>query len=117
MKRFFYLAVIAILCLTLSSCSKNNPATFSRQILGTWSLFDQGDGRQVQYPTSYTFRNDGTGTMSSVEYDGQPYSFEFQYSIKNGTLFMGAMSYRLSFEGNKMFWEMGPFTIVLIKQP
>ena len=118
MKHFFYLAVIAILGLTLSSCSKNNPATFSKQILGTWKVESQTlhwNGDKTEYPKDvfYTFYQDGTAvTSDSIGEE----SVHFQYSIKDGYVYMGAAGYQLSFEGNKMFWRSITLDTIFIKQ-
>ena len=94
MKRFFILtALMAVLGLT--SCEKEA----SKAIVGTWEAISmemqvagvkmEVDMQEVGISMEFTFREDGTGTLSEM-IEGEDLSMDFTYSVEGDMLMMNS---------------------------
>lgn len=94
MKRFFILtAIMAVLGLT--SCEKEA----SKAIVGTWEAVSmemqvagvkmEVDMQEVGISMVFTFREDGTGTLSEM-IEGEDLSMDFTYSVEGDMLMMNS---------------------------
>lgn len=94
MKRFFILtALMAVLGLT--SCEKEA----SKAIIGTWEAVSmemqvagvkmEVDMQEVSISMEFTFREDGTGTLSEM-IEGEDLKMDFTYSVEGDMLMMNS---------------------------
>ena len=97
MKSFAAVLLIVAILMSFAGC------TAKQKIIGTWEMKASLMGMTVG--TSYTFREDGTGTMSAMLISG----LEFTYEVQGNTLtihsvlgFSSAAEYELSFKGDTM---------------
>ena len=83
MKRNLIL-ILSLLCLIVCSCQKeNNPQDM---LIGTWdvtaTITDQSGSSQESKGWSFTFREDGTGTVTIADV----LDFTYQYISENNTI-------------------------------
>ena len=115
MKKYKFLLVITILllCCVLSSCGSDN-----KRIVGTWTNQEEAFGLVTE--TKYVFRDDGTGTMSTI----LGVDLAITYSIENGEIIISTSAlgiinetkYQYKIDGKTLTMSNSIETIVLEKQ-
>ena len=111
MRKAVAMILIAAVVIGLAACSAE------QKILGTWK--NQTSALGVVVETTYTFREDGTGTLSTFLVSG----LEFTYSISGEELIISTgilgmesqTKYQISFRGDELTMTSEGEALTLVK--
>ena len=120
MKRIHFFIVITLLGMALSSCSKDNTASLSRQILGTWKLessnYVTGNQESFQFSDGYLYTFKEGGVCIEAFINGkESVKVQCHYSVKDNYLNIGETGYQVSFQGDKMLLAVGPLISIFTR--
>jgi hypothetical protein len=110
MKKIVAALLVVALMMSVAGCSAK------QKIIGTWEMEASVMGLTVS--TSYTFHEDGTGTMSAMLISGLEFTYEVEGNVLTIHSVLGISStteYELSFEGDTMTMTSGGESMTLTK--
>lgn len=111
MKRFVAVLLVTVMIMSFSACSAK------QKIIGTWE--NEASALGITVETTYTFREDGTGTMTTLLVPGLDFTYEVSGDVLTITTSVlgvgGSAEYELLFENDTMTMTSSGESLTLTK--